>query len=92
MMPHSRAPWKIVTAGTQWGCARKGQTRNDTDVCHGSTFDDNWRDDAALIQAAPKMLVALQEALAELLRTGGETRAVKEAIKAATTPYRGDSE
>lgn len=63
-MPLPRRPWKIVVAGTMWGIAFKGMDpRSDTDVCQGTTYDENWRDIANLIVASPDLFEAAKAVL-----------------------------
>lgn len=87
MPDHSPTPWKLAVAGSIWGLAAKGASakNGDSDVAQGSTFSDRWRHDAALIQAAPKLLDALTAAIPHIADPNAK-KAAQAAVRAATKP------
>lgn len=84
---HSPAPWKIIVAGNQWGISAKGAKPRDgePDLASGSQLAERWREDAAMILAAPKMLAALKAALPHIADPDAK-KAAAAAIRAAEKP------
>ena len=87
---HSPGPWKLTVVGNVWGLARKGAKprEGETDVAQGSTYGTCWQADAALIRAAPEMLAALKQILANPASDPGALQATRAAIRKATTPVK----
>ncbi len=94
---HSPAPWKLALAGNQWGLSAKGSKPKDgePDLAMGSTYAERWREDVALIRAAPKMLTTLDKVeafLVDKLRESSDPELLKEVravIRAARKPVEG---
>jgi hypothetical protein len=57
---HTPGPWKVIAVGNVWGVAPKKASRDADDICGGSQFHDNWRENSRLVASAPDLLDALR--------------------------------
>jgi hypothetical protein len=82
--------WKVQTAGLMWAVTPMPIRRDSVDICSGSVHNENWKADAALIAAAPELLVALKNVVswmtlpADSAFDDAQLAAAKAAIRKAT--------
>lgn len=72
-------PWKVIQAGNQWAVVKAKAKRSDDDIAMGSTYHDEWKENARLIASAPAMADAL-EAIRKLTVRNGSTGATLDEI------------
>jgi hypothetical protein len=76
-------PRRVVTVGTTWAVAYAHAKRDETDICQGSTYADDWETTAAQIVAVPLMLEALRAVVADGDMPHGLRTLAKRALKKA---------
>jgi len=85
---HTQGKWKVQTVGLMWAVTPAPIKRDSVDICSGSVHNENWCADAALIAAAPSMLLALHRIREQTVPGDLIDTLAKLAIKEATKEFK----